>query len=179
MIFDIDFLSFKYILQLQLIIARAGQKDSLRWWEDDSLTEAGAYLLERIFPFAPHIQGRKLALRAAKNRHEAALRIETPNFHLFKIGHDDERDPEKPVIDLVDFELLDGPISSMGELEQHLSQFIETPPAPINHGSPGANGRLLIEIPPNSSTIEAVNHLAWTYLQAEPGKPVFPHFKLN
>ncbi len=177
MVNNIDFHTLSRILQLQLLIARAGQNDSMRWWEDDSLTDSGGYLLERLFPFAPHTQGRKLALLSAKNRHDAVLGIEAQVFHLFSFGFDDERDPGSSEIDLADLELPNGPIRSINELETQLSVILAGTPSQTNSNTVSNNYRVLIEMPANSGTIDAANQLAWAYLQAEPGKPVFPYFK--
>lgn len=165
--------SSNYIIRLQLIIARAGQNDSLRWWDDDSLTEAGAYLLERLFPFSPHLQGRKLALLAAKKRHDAIFLQDVEVLHLFQLSDDIDRDQEIKVLDLPN-----EPIKTSNALKEILDHFIETPPSIIDSDSLLADGRLLIEMPSSSITMNMVNQLAWAYLLGKPGKPVFPYIHL-
>ena len=75
----------KLILSLQLLIARAAQKDSLMWWEDDALTPSGKYLLDRLFFFDADEAGRKLAMEAAKVRYRAAFGAENNVLHLFHL----------------------------------------------------------------------------------------------
>jgi len=60
------------ILQLRLLVARAANRDSLGWWDDESLTPPAGFLLERIFPTAPPLAARSLALAAALARHQVA-----------------------------------------------------------------------------------------------------------
>jgi len=180
MIFSFDLDASKHIIQLQLLIARVGQNDSLRWWEDDSLTEAGVYLLERLFPFAPYIQGRKLALLAAKNRHDAVFGQETQILHLFRFGFEGDREQEKSAFDPSCFELPDAPIRTIDELKIHLAQLVEAPnPQSKIDRVITDDGRLQIKIPSTKTTIDMANRLAWAYLQGEPEKPVYPYVKQN
>ncbi len=76
-----DALLLKHI---QMIIARAAQSDSMAWWPDDSLTEAGRFMLRRLYPFAPGEQAKRLALHAARSRHDSAFSDENV-LHLFRI----------------------------------------------------------------------------------------------
>jgi hypothetical protein len=41
------------ILQLRLIVCRAAATDALHWWDDESLTEAGLTLAQRVFAHSP------------------------------------------------------------------------------------------------------------------------------
>ena len=74
------------ILRLRLLICRAAATDSLRWWEDASLTEDGAFLLGRLFPRSARAAARRLALQAALLRHEVALAELPGPRHLFDLG---------------------------------------------------------------------------------------------
>jgi hypothetical protein len=58
---------------LALLVVRAGARDSLGWWEDEALTEAGAFALRRIFPRDPRRVAVRLAFRAARERHSGVL----------------------------------------------------------------------------------------------------------
>ena len=76
------------ILGLRLLIARAANRDSLAWWDDESLTPPGGFLLERVFPTAPALAARSLALAAAVARHEAACTGEV--LHLYHLDADNQ-----------------------------------------------------------------------------------------
>ena len=76
------------ILSLRLLVARAANKDSLSWWDDESLTSYGGFLLERIFPFAPELAARSLALRAATARHRAVGSSQEAALHLYRLDLD-------------------------------------------------------------------------------------------
>lgn len=39
--------------RLALVIIRAGSKDSLAWWEDESFMDSGRFVLDRLFPREP------------------------------------------------------------------------------------------------------------------------------
>src|SRR5260370_42209248 len=51
--------------RLALLVVRAGARDSLGWWEDEALTEAGAFALRRIFPRDPRRVAGGVAVWAA------------------------------------------------------------------------------------------------------------------
>ena len=76
------------ILGLRLLIARAANRDSLAWWDDESLTPPGGFLLERVFPTAPALAARSLALAAAVARHQAACTGEV--LHLYHLDADNQ-----------------------------------------------------------------------------------------
>jgi len=50
------------ILGLRLVIVRAANRDSLAWWDDESLTPHARFLLGRIFPMAPPLAARSLPM---------------------------------------------------------------------------------------------------------------------
>jgi len=58
---------------IALLVARAGQKDSLAWWDDESLTDAGRFALTKIFPRNPGRAAVRLAFESAKGRHAGVL----------------------------------------------------------------------------------------------------------
>jgi len=58
---------------LAIVVARAGCADSLGWWDDESLTEAGLFGLKRLFPRSYQAAAVRLALRAAQTRHDGIL----------------------------------------------------------------------------------------------------------
>ena len=73
------------ILGLRLLLARAANQDSLARWDDESLTTHVGFLLERIFPMAPALAARSLALRAALARHQAACGARDKALHLYRL----------------------------------------------------------------------------------------------
>lgn len=72
------------VLRLRLIVARAGEKDSLGWWDSDALSPAGAYVLQRIFPRSASWARIGLAIEAATIRHKVMLESE-PALSLFTL----------------------------------------------------------------------------------------------
>jgi hypothetical protein len=62
-----------HIAVIALLVARAGQKDSLGWWDDESLTDAGRFALSKIFPRNPGRAALRLAFESAKGRHAGVL----------------------------------------------------------------------------------------------------------
>ena len=58
---------------LAIPILRAGQSDSLRWWDDESLTDAGREALSRLFPRDHLGIAVRLALEAALARQQGVL----------------------------------------------------------------------------------------------------------
>jgi hypothetical protein len=78
----------RIILSLRLLIARAANADSLAWWDDESLTPHAGFLLERLFPRAPSLAARSLALRAALARHQAACAHHEGALHLYRLDVD-------------------------------------------------------------------------------------------
>ncbi len=61
-------------LRLCLAIARAGCKDSLAWWDDESLSEAGLFSLKRLFPRTFRSAAFQLALQSARTKHDGVLK---------------------------------------------------------------------------------------------------------
>ena len=69
---QIDAEALALILRLRLLVCRAAQPDSLKWWDDNALTAEGAYLTERLFSRRPRAAAARIALAAARSRHWAA-----------------------------------------------------------------------------------------------------------
>ncbi len=80
------------ILRLRLIVARAAQIDSLRWWDDRSLTLEGDFMTARLFPEHPRVAGAKIAMATARARHWAAIPRPPGVVHLFDLGDELERE---------------------------------------------------------------------------------------
>lgn len=165
------------ILRLRLLIARAATRDSLAWWDDDSLTGPSAYLLNRIFPVAPDLAARSLALRAAFARHEAACAMEPNALHLF---HLDAANRDELAVRRVDLESLSvamEPISSVDALRTHLLE-LTGEPSVYKRVRLNANQAMLVEISAPPAGVSIWRHraqaLAWAYLEGRGGQPVFP-----
>lgn len=166
------------ILILRLLIARAANNDSLAWWDDESFAGHSAYLFERVFPVAPPLAARSLALRAAHARHEAAYAHEPAALHLFRL---DARNGDKLALRDVALDELavpPVPIRTLDELRAHLLRLTQEPKPYRRLRSTGSRA-LLIEVPAAPPGITAWRHraqtLAWAYLEGAPNQPVFPY----
>jgi hypothetical protein len=174
---QIDFQGHKLILSLQLLIARAAQKDSLRWWEDDSLTPSGKYLLERLFPVNPEEAGYKLALEAAKVRYQAAFSDTAQVLHLFHLDQTGDVEHSMQGIRLSNLPILSEPIQTIDALRHHLLELVGSQ-MKYQVVSKRPNNCLEIKMgdkSPNPDVIQIVKTLAWATLEGEPGKPIFPY----
>jgi len=175
----IDVPDRKLILNLQLLIARAAQKDSLKWWEDDSLTPSGKYLLERLFIVDADEAGRKLAIEAAKVRFQAAFGNENNLLHLFHLDQEGEVEHSLQGISLSSVSVPSEPIQTIENLRHVL---VEQVGSPLKYQVIGerSNNRLEIKMgdaPSKSDLTHIVKTLAWAALESEPGKPVFPYIQ--
>lgn len=168
----------RHILSLRLLIAQAGNKDSLGWWDDDSLAGHSAFLLTRIFPIEPLTAARSLALQAALARHQAAFEDNARAFHLFRLDRDNQDGLLVRFLSPGRLPMPDDPITSIDELRDQLLR-LTVEPRPYTRVREAAGNRLLIELPPPIG-MPYLRHraetLAWAYLEAEPGRPVFPYF---
>ena len=61
------------IFRLRLLVARAAQSDSLRWWDDRSLTTEGDFVTGRLFAGRPRVAGVKISLATARVRNRDAV----------------------------------------------------------------------------------------------------------
>src|SRR5262245_14215941 len=60
-------------VRLASVIVRAGARDSLDWWDDESLTPEGGIVLGRLFPRLTRRLGSRLAALAAQERQAGLL----------------------------------------------------------------------------------------------------------
>jgi hypothetical protein len=167
------------ILTFQLLIARAAQKDSLKWWEDDALTPSGKYLLERLFLVDADEASRKLAIEAAKVRFQAAFGNENNVLHLFHLDQTGDVEHSLQGINLSSIPVPSESIQSIDDLRQMLLEHVGSPMKYQVVGERSSN-RLEIkrgEAHSKSDLIHIVKTLAWATLESEPGKPVFPYFQ--
>lgn len=57
------------ILDLRILIARAGEQDSLKWWNSYALTAEGQWALKRLYPRHANYAGARLSIEAAALAH--------------------------------------------------------------------------------------------------------------
>lgn len=168
-----------HILRLRTVIARAAQKDSLAWWEDEALTTQGKYLIERIFPGAPAVTGRNLALAAAAARHQAALHGIDQALHLFHLSGDNAdrlamRAARHQAED--DLPSLSDPIPDFETLRRILLDRTGKQPRYEKVGVRSQYNGMRIRLrEPSPDILDVAHALAWAYLEGEVGKPVFPY----
>ena len=167
----------RLILALRLLIARAANRDSLAWWDDESLTPAAAYLLNRLFPMAPRVAGKSLALRAALARHRVACPED--GLHLYRLDADNR---DKLALRFARLESVPVPEMAVGSTEAlrgRLLELTETPQSYTVLQQTGSLG-LLIDIPPAPVGVPPMVHraktLAWAYLEGAEAAPVFPFY---
>ena len=163
------------ILGLRLLIARAANRDSLAWWDDDSLTPPGGFLLERVFPTAPALAARSLALAAAVARHQAACTGEV--LHLYHLDADNQDGLALRFAPLLPIPVPREPIVTMDALRRHLLDLTgERVSYTVVRRMDGH--RLQIEVRQRPAGASPLAHrartLAWAYLEGAPGEPVFP-----
>ncbi len=163
------------ILGLRLLIARAANKDSLKWWDDESFTTHAGFLLDRIFPMAPPLAARSLSLAAAIARHRAACTEET--LYLYRLDSDNRDGLALRFEPLLPIPVPEEPITTLEMLRQHLLALTGNP-APYTVVRKTSTHGLQIEIqscPPGASPLaHRAQTLAWAYLESAPGAPVFP-----
>jgi hypothetical protein len=164
------------VLSLRLLIARAANADSLAWWDDNALTPAADFVLARLFPMAPGLAGRTLALKAAFARHDAICPSGT--LHLYRLDLDNRDKLALSAIPLEKASVPDEAIPSMDVLRDDLHALTQTPYVYtiLNRRS---NGTMHIEIEPAPAGVHPLVHrartLAWAYLEGTREAPIFPY----
>jgi len=163
------------VLGLRLLIARAANKDSLAWWDDESLTPHAGFLLERVFPTAPVLAARSLALAAASARHRAACPESA--LHLYRLDADNQDKLALRFVPLLPIPVPEEPIATLDDLHQHL---LDLTGDTMLYTVVRRNAHWTqIEIPPCSAGSSLLAHrartLAWAYLEGSPGEPTLPY----
>jgi len=171
---NLDISTVMLFLQIRLTITRAAQKDSLNWWDDEALTTEGAFVLDRIFPIAPSLAAKNLALSAAAARHQTAfVEIDSP-IHLFRLDHrrnDYLTWRHNRLVRDLDFS---APIPDLDSLRQRLLMLIGREPEYHVIGRRMPTGALRIHAAASSTMTEKAGVLAFAYLEGELGQPIFP-----
>jgi hypothetical protein len=171
------------ILRLRLIVARAAQPDSLRWWNDRSLTAEGGYLAERLFARRPRLAAAKIALGAARRRHAAAVPNSSKTVHLFDLG--DEAEYELSAVPLDEAWIPATPFTSGAMVLDAVAAIIPEGTGYTRqfsglHGT--LTGPLEVQLTPDSDptmklVVAQASALALAHGEAGPDRPVFPYLK--
>ncbi len=164
------------MLGLRLLIARAANVDSLAWWDDDALTDPARYVLQRLFPTAPPLAARSLALRAALSRHEAVA--PSTGLHLYRLDPDNRDELALRFEPRLSIPVPEDPIETIAALRDHMRELTGRDGMPYEVVGDRLGGVIQIEVPPAPPGVEPlVNRaqtLAWAYLEGKPEQPVFP-----
>jgi hypothetical protein len=157
-------------VQLASVIVRAGARDSLDWWDDDSLTPEGGIVLGKLFPRSTRRLARRLAALAAQERQAGLL-----------------GDLRSSVITLLDLsaevleavEVPDEPITNEEALRDRL---IQHAPALADVRLPAAASGPLFDLTPavpaaRPSPEGLAVLLASGYLHGRRGRPVIPYVR--
>jgi hypothetical protein len=167
----------RIILCLRLLVARAANKDSLAWWDDESLTPHAGFVLQRLFPMAPPLAARSLALNAALARHQAACASYDGALHLYRLDLENQDTLALRFAPLLAIPVPEAPIPTTDMLRQHLLELVGAPMPYTILRRTDAHG-LQLEIPPGPVGIAPMLHraktLTWAYLEGVPGQPMFP-----
>lgn len=168
------------IVTLRLLIARAAQKDSLQWWEDESLTQAGGFLVDRLFIMdAPEI-ARKLAIEAAATRYDMSFGDDKSKLHLFRLDQTGHVELDLQFTRFLNFDMPAEPIPTLDALREKLDAL--TPKRmPYTVASNGLDNQLEIRIKGYSRktpVLDLAQTLAWAALESPYGKPLFPYIQL-
>jgi len=165
------------ITGLRLLIARAANADSLAWWDDESLTPHATFLLDRLFPVAPPLAARSLALTAAMARHRAVMPEGMSALHLFRLDGDGLDSLAMRQVALLDIPFPTAPIPDIESLRRRLLELTGASIAYTVRRRSEARP-LYIDIPPAprgaSPLLRRAQALAWAYLEGAPRVPVFP-----
>ena len=169
------------LLRLRLLVIRAAQKDSLKWWEDESLTQAGGYLVDRLFIMDTNETARKLAMEAARTRYRMAFGDDKKKLHLFRLDQSGQIEYDLIHIRFSDIEMPAEPITSLDILREKLLVITGMPMAYEVVGM-DSNNQLEIRVKSSSQkmpVLELAKTLAWACLESLPGKPIFPYIQLT
>jgi hypothetical protein len=167
------------ILRMQLLIARAAQKDSLHWWEDETLTPAGSFVLDRLFPFSPSQTACKLALAAATARYHAAFAGEAQVLHLYALDTDGQVALALREAPLDNCGASSEPIDSVAKLEQQISALLAEKRTEQEFLKELAGHRL--ELKGKAQTLSPLDRaklFTWACLEGKAGVPVFPFLRV-
>lgn len=175
---DLEAGSTSTVLGLCLLIVRAGCRDSLVWWDDDSLTEAGLFSLKRLFPQTYRIAAVRLGLAAARSRHDGMLNASgiTGAQHLL-----DLLEPAGPIdflaqLDRVPFDFW-SPIPDRNSFQQRLEAVAGPLPSVPSGVAAALQGLVDLSevLPKHEATVGVAKMMAASYLLGDRGRLVLPY----
>ncbi len=176
------------ILDLRLLIARAGEQDSLKWWNSHALTKDGQWALKRLYPRYANYAGARLSIEAAALVHAQKI-AQRPAVTLFGLGV--ELDAQ--VMMQLDLRRLDDSplnippaIRSSDELRVLLSRAVDTGDnKPLSPGGGTSNGALVEagdinrdQLRTDEGLEDAIQRLSVRYLDSQPYQLIVPYLRL-
>ncbi len=177
------------ILDLRLLIARAGEQDCLAWWDGHALGEQGQWVLARLYPRYAIYAGARLAIEAAAMVHAKIIGHRSA-VTLFNLG----ADLDARVMRQLDLRRMDDapltivpPIRSGSELQARLSQTVALTDDDLAVVRSALVNGSLVELEAVTETdlwsgrkLKAIVHrLAAAYTLSEPGHLVVPYYRLE
>ncbi len=66
------------------LIARVGERDLFAWWDDNAMTTAGRFVMERLFPRTAALAQVEVAIEAAASRHRTNI-LQPTRMTLFRL----------------------------------------------------------------------------------------------
>ena len=164
----------KQVALIALLVARAGQKDSLGWWDDESLTDAGRFALTKIFPRNPGRAAVRLAFESARGRHAGVLAAAgvtqaTTLLDLAEASIEDIASASNP---------WSAHIANLDEFRRQL--LVLAPDAgTLTLPTPDLAGLLDLTACDTQTEAQEATTLAAGYLFGQKGKPVFPFMRAS
>lgn len=165
---------YSQILALRLLILRAAQKDSLAWWEDESLTQAGGFLVEKLFLMDTAESARQLAMEAARTRYRMAFGEDRKRLHLLWLDPKGQVEFELRRARFMEIEMPAEPISTLEAFREKLLA-LTGQPMPYERVDVGNNNILEIRVNNRTDPLDLAKTLAWACLESPPRKPFFPY----
>lgn len=164
------------VLQLRLAVARAAQRDSLSWWDDEALTPDADLLLRRLFPRSSTGAARKLALRAARARHEAVLAAWPQARHLFNLGVEVENRLDEALRERISVDVPQDRIRSRNELAAALRAIAPEPTMPTIRLAESQRATQLGDEAASLPVGDRAIVLAWAYTVPDAAGLVVPFY---
>lgn len=176
------------ILDLRILIARAGEQDSLKWWNSHALTKDGQWALKRLYPRHAHYAGARLSIASASLVHAQKI-AQRPAVTLFGLGV--ELDAQVMMqLDLrrLDETPLDVPpaIHSTEELRRLLSEVVDLSGVTLSGPAEGSSNGALFEVGninpeqlrKDEKLADAIQRLSTWYLNSKPNQLMVPYLRL-
>jgi hypothetical protein len=163
------------ILRLRLAVARAGQRDSLAWWQDETLTPGADLLLGRLFPRSAARAALKLGLLAARARHDLVLGEQPGVRHLFDLGDEVEQELEMTLRNRPPVEVRRDPIRSREDVAAVLRAIVADPTVSASPTRVGQALRLGDDVQ-DLPLAQRASALAWAYTVSDAGSLVVPFY---